>query len=92
MFRLSILNYSVSVLLLLDKTAKIQSLVYGTPVENCRSMIPQHDYNLPQWMDPPPYNLSASVILSNTTTTQFNGNNLQLKELFFFFFFFLPLI
>lgn len=37
-------------------------------------------------MDPPPYNLSASVILSNTTTTQFNGNNLQLKELFLFFF------
>ncbi|KAK4035998.1 hypothetical protein OUZ56_028071 [Daphnia magna] len=62
---------NLNTFLLLYKT-KIQSLVYGTPVENCRSMIPQHDYNLPQWMDPPPYNLSASVILSNTTTTQFN--------------------
>ncbi|KAI9551512.1 hypothetical protein GHT06_021845 [Daphnia sinensis] len=71
MFHLSMLS-SVSVLLLLDQIAKIQSLVYGTPVENCRSMIPQHDYYLPQWMDPPPYILSASVIPTNTATTQFN--------------------
>lgn len=62
----------------MDRIATIQSLVYGAPIENCQSMYPQHDYYLPQWLNPPPYNLSASIILEDDTSnssTQYNGKH-----------------
>ena len=63
-------------LLLMDRITSIQSLVYGAPIENCQSMYPQHDYYLPQWLNPPPYTLSASIILDDTSdsSNQYNGN------------------
>jgi hypothetical protein len=67
-------------LLLMDRMTTIQSLVYGAPIENCQSMYPQHDYYLPQWLEPPPYNLSASVILgASNSSIQYNGKYNETK-------------
>nr|CAH0111319.1 unnamed protein product [Daphnia galeata] len=77
MSRFSMLD-SFLALLLMDRITSIQSLVYGAPIENCQSMYPQHDYYLPQWLNPPPYTLSASIILDDTSdsSNQYNARSL----------------
>ncbi|EFX77694.1 hypothetical protein DAPPUDRAFT_321230 [Daphnia pulex] len=67
-------------LLLMDRIATVHSLVYGTPTENCQSMLPQHDNYLPQWMDPSPYNLSASIILDSTSNSSDQYNVTLIAE------------
>lgn len=60
--------------LIIHQTANVQGLIYGTPVENCRSMLPQHDRFLPQ-IDPAPYNFTATMISGNRSDSpvKFNG-------------------
>lgn len=62
-------------LLIIHQSTRVQCLIYGTPVENCRSMLPQHDNFLPQ-MGQAPYNFSVSKIQNSNSASSniFNGS------------------
>ena len=73
------MNHLLLILMLVYRIVGVQSLSNGAPVENCRSMRPQHDFQhdpnapvLPE-IDPSPFTFEASESYSNSSNSIFNG-------------------
>ena len=77
--RMETMNHLLLILMLVYRIVGVQSLSNGAPVENCRSMRPQHDFQhdpnapvLPE-IDPSPFTFEASESYRNSTNSIFNG-------------------
>ena len=73
------LNRLIMLVLFVHQFFCAQSLINGAPVENCRSMRPQHDFQhdsnkpvMPQ-MEPPPFIFTVSANNKSSINPEYNG-------------------